>query len=492
MKWASALPAAYLFPGSCSPRGSQQPVEPELWANDIHSQLNATRLQASARPAGIEGLQQVVADATRENLDICIAGGRHAMGGQQFLTGGVLVDMRGMNRVIGLDRERGIVEVGAGIEWPELIDWLLAAQAGSERKWGIAQKQTGADRLSLGGALAANIHGRGLTKRPIIEDVESFTLIDANGTIRRCSRGENAELFALAIGGYGLFGIIATVSLRLAPRRKLRRVVEIVDIDELMARFDERIAAGFEFGDWQYSTDETSDDFLRRGVFSCYEPVEAATPLDENQKELSDADWRNLILLGHTDRKRAYEVYAGHYLATNGQIYWSDTHQQSTYIDNYHRDLDRQLGAAVRATEMITEIYVPRAALTAFMAGVREDFRTNGVEIIYGTVRLIERDDESRLAWARQNWACAIFNLHVRHDEAGLAKAGADFRRLIGRGLAEDGSYYLTYHRWATREQVLAAHPAMPEFLRLKRQYDPAELFQSDWYQHYRAMFLAV
>ena len=32
-----------------------------------------------------------------------------------------------------------------------------------------------------------------------------------------------------------------------------------------------------------------------------------------------------------------------------------------------------------------------------------------------------------------------------------------DFRKLIDRGLSYGGRYYLTYHRWATREQVLEA-----------------------------------
>ena len=49
---------------------------------------------------------------------------------------------------------------------------------------------------------------------------------------------------------------------------------------------------------------------------------------------------------------------------------------------------------------MISEIYVPRAALADFLAEAREDFRANAVNLIYGTVRLIERDDESFLAWA--------------------------------------------------------------------------------------------
>jgi FAD/FMN-containing dehydrogenase len=58
-----------------------------------------------------------------------------------------------------------------------------------------------------------------LRLQPFINDVESFVLIDSASTARRCSRTENAGLFRLAIGGYGLFGIIASVQLRLARRQ---------------------------------------------------------------------------------------------------------------------------------------------------------------------------------------------------------------------------------------------------------------------------------
>jgi FAD/FMN-containing dehydrogenase len=81
-----------------------------------------------------------------------------------------------------------------------------------------------------------------------------------------------------------------------------------------------------------------------------------------------------------------------------------------------------------------------------------------------------------------------IFNLHVEHSSTGLAKGARDFRRLIDRAIPYGGSYFLTYHRWATREQVLSCYPQFPEFLRLKRLYDPEERFQSDWYRHHREM----
>jgi FAD/FMN-containing dehydrogenase len=458
--------------------------------NDIHSQLNPTRVLDILPVSSTRALQSAIRRAADAGHAVCIAGGRHAMGAQQFASGAVLLDTTQLNRVRSFDRARGSVEVDAGIMWPALIDYLLTSQAGRPLQWGIAQKQTGADRLTIGGALSANVHGRGLRMKPFIADVESFVLIDARGEARRCSRTENAELFRLAIGGYGLFGAIATVNLRLIPRQKIQRVVEVRLIDDLPRAFEQRIADGHMFGDFQFSVDEQSDDFLRKGVFSCYRPVDANTSVPDVQRELVDEDWHALLLLAHTNKSTAFDQYAKYYLSTSGQIYWSDTHQLSTYLDGYHVRLDKQLATTARATEMITEIYVPRPDLPSFMAEVAKGFRANGVPIVYGTVRLIEQDDESFLAWAKQPYACVIFNLHVVHTPEGIERAAQAFRDLIDMGMKRGGRYYLTYHRHARRDQVDTCYPQLAEFLKLKRKYDPQERFQSDWYRHYKGMLL--
>jgi FAD/FMN-containing dehydrogenase len=138
---------------------------------------------------------------------------------------------------------------------------------------------------------------------------------------------------------------------------------------------------------------------------------------------------------------------------------------------------------------MITEAYVPRGELATFMRRLAEDFRRNDVTVIYGTIRLIEKDDESFLAWARESWVCVVMNLHIDHSPQAIEKAANDFRRIIDRAIELGGSYFLTYHRWATRAQVEACYPQLAQFLELKRRHDPNELFQSDWYRHYRRMF---
>ena len=459
-----------------------------ILVNDVHSCLNPTVVDRVVTVRSSEDARAAILAAGAAGLPICISGGRHSMGGQQFAQGGVLMDTQAYRGVRHLDRDRGLIEVESGIQWPELIAWLIENQAGLEHQWGINQKQSGADRLSIGGALAANVHGRGLTLRPFIADVESLTVIDAEGVRRVCSRTENADLFRLVCGGYGLFGFVDTVTLRLVSRHKVRRAVEIETADRLIDRFDERITQGFAFGDFQFALDPHSSDFLRRGIFSCYKPAPADTPIPENQRALSPTDWKKLLWLAHFDKQGAWNAYAGHYLGTDGQVYWSDTHQLSTYIDDYHSWLDRETRATHPATEIISELYVPRTALADFLSEAADDFRANAVDCIYGTIRLIERDDESFLTWAKQPYACTIFNLHTHHTPEGIEHSAAAFRRLIDMAARRQGSWFLTYHTFGTRSQLLRCYPELPEFLRLKRRYDPNERFQSEWYRHHVAL----
>ncbi len=101
---------------------------PGSLVNDIHSQLNPTRVDRVVPVLTERALQSAIAAARADGKPVAISGGRHAMGGQQFATDAVLLDLRGMKDILQLDRERGIVEVEAGIQWSDLINGLLTMQ----------------------------------------------------------------------------------------------------------------------------------------------------------------------------------------------------------------------------------------------------------------------------------------------------------------------------------------------------------------------------
>ena len=97
-----------------------------LVVNDIHSELNETVVDSIVSVDSLATIQEALARAASDGNPVAIAGGRHAMGGQQFVTGGMLLDTRALDKVISFDAERGTIEVEAGIQWPSLIDYLAA------------------------------------------------------------------------------------------------------------------------------------------------------------------------------------------------------------------------------------------------------------------------------------------------------------------------------------------------------------------------------
>jgi len=76
-------------------KASRKPApEPEaILVNDIHSQLNPTRVLEISQPRSLEDVQSLVRMARKDRKVISVAGGRHAMGGQQFGTDTLLIDL---------------------------------------------------------------------------------------------------------------------------------------------------------------------------------------------------------------------------------------------------------------------------------------------------------------------------------------------------------------------------------------------------------------
>ncbi|MEP6934890.1 MAG: FAD-binding protein, partial [Nitrospirota bacterium] len=89
--------------------------------NDVHSGLNPTTVREVIPVRSSEDIQHVIERAVREGRGVSVAGGRHAMGAQQFGTDTLHVDTRTFNRVLNFDPHSGLIEVEAGIQWPELI-----------------------------------------------------------------------------------------------------------------------------------------------------------------------------------------------------------------------------------------------------------------------------------------------------------------------------------------------------------------------------------
>ena len=115
------------------------------------------------------------------------------------------IDASRLDRVLAVDETRGLAEVQSGATWKSLAARLRPGDSRAQ--------QVRTAHPTIGESLACNAAGP--DGRPTVIHVQSFTMVTPDGQLRRVDRMTNPGLFALVVGGLGLFGAIYSVTLRL-------------------------------------------------------------------------------------------------------------------------------------------------------------------------------------------------------------------------------------------------------------------------------------
>jgi len=147
--------------------------------------------------------------------------------------GGVIVHDR-LDRALDFDAATGTLTCEAGMSFADVIRWWLP------RGW-FPPVTPGTKFVSLGGAIAADVHGKNHHRDGTIASfVDALSLLTADGETLRCSRTENADVFWATVGGMGLTGMILDVRLRLRRVESAWLSVDYAkarDLDEALGVF---------------------------------------------------------------------------------------------------------------------------------------------------------------------------------------------------------------------------------------------------------------
>jgi FAD/FMN-containing dehydrogenase len=464
---AFVLTRAWLRDGAAAP-------EPPPGHADDASRLNSTAVREVVDVEAEGALREVLARARRDRLKVSIAGARHTMGGHTIAAGGVVLNMLPFN-ALRYDDATGLLTAGAGARWGEVVPFLDA------RGRSVAVMQSNND-FSVGGSLSANGHGWQHGRPPLCSTVESFRLMTADGRVVRCSRGENRELFSLALGGYGLFGVILDAELRTVPNAGYRLRPEVVAADDFPAAFARAAtddpAVGMAFGRLCVVPGETT--FLREASLTTFAREEGPPPA------LASVGYRGLARLmfraqadsdyGKALRWKSEKRAAAHF---SGRLY-SRNQLLNEGSDRFaERSADR--------TDVLQEYFVPPGRFAEFVNAVRRRLPREPLDLFNVTVREVRRDDDSFLRYADGDMFSLVLLFNVPRTDEAEAAMQAVTRELIDDALAAGGRYYLPYRLHATREQFERAYPRGREFFARKRKYDPHELFDNTFYRRYGA-----
>lgn len=177
-----------------------------------------------------EELKNIIFKANAENDSISIAGMQHSQGGQTLYPKGILLDMKAYNKILSFDKTRKTITVQSGAAWADIQEYI--------NPYGLALKVSQSQNIfTVGGSLSVHAHGLDIRQHALIDTVDSFRLLTANGEILTVSRDENEELFPLVIGGYGLFGVILDVTLTLTNDELYEISTKTLQYDEYTSYF---------------------------------------------------------------------------------------------------------------------------------------------------------------------------------------------------------------------------------------------------------------
>lgn len=455
-----------------------EPVPPGF-ADDV-SRMNLTQVAevvpVAEEPAKAERqLAALLVRARSEGLRVSIAGARHSMGGHTISPGGIVIDMLPFHHM-ELDKEQNLLRVQAGALWRDIIPYL------DKRGRSPAVMQSD-NSFSVGGSISVNCHGWQFGRPPIAATVESFRLMKADGTIVRCSRTENAELFSLVLGGYGLFGIILDVDLRVVVNERYRLEQFVVPVDRALATFESRAGdrsnAAMVYARMSIVPDQFLDEVILNVLYR--DPCE-----DDEIPRLVEPE---MVALRRSLFRGSAESDYGKRLRwdaeTRLQPHLSARCFSRNQLLNEGSEIFQNRTAA--STDILQEYFIPPKNIEPFVVDLRAIVRKHAGNLMNVTVRSVEADDDSFLRYADQR----MFSLVLLFNHARTAEADARMERLtqelIDAALAVGGRYYLPYRLHASADQFHRAYPQAEEFFRRKRQYDPDELFQNQFYRKYGA-----
>lgn len=184
------------------------------------------------RPASRDELRRIVAQEARTGRRVKVTGSGHSFT-SAAMTGGAMIDIARLDRVLDVDRDAGLVRVEAGIVLGDLNEALQRA--------GLALPNLGdIDRQTLAGATQTGTHGTGARFNNISHQIEAVELVTASGDVVEVDGGE--ELLAARIG-IGALGAVSAVTLRCVPAFRLHRKDTLVALEDVLDRFDELVDA---------------------------------------------------------------------------------------------------------------------------------------------------------------------------------------------------------------------------------------------------------
>jgi xylitol oxidase len=397
-------------------------------------------------PRSVAEIQEIVRAAS----NLRVLGSRHSFNAIAD-TGGDLISLAALPRVIEIDRRGETVTIDGGIRYGDVSAALHAAG-------GALHNLASLPHISVAGACATGTHGSGDGHGNLSTAVQAMDVVRGDGEIETIDGGRADDLAGAAVS-LGALGVVTRLTLRTQPTTLVRQdVYEDLPVDAFVDQFEELASAADSvsfFTEWG-ERPVIDQVWLKRRVV----PGDPYEPPGELHGAIRATIER------HPIRRMSAEACTPQ-LGVPGPWY--------ERLPHFRMDHMPSSGAEIQS-----EYFVGRGdAMAAFVALLALREKLAGL-IQVSEIRTIAADD----LWLSPASGRPTVAFHFTWQPD--ADAVNAILPLVERAL---GPYQPRPH-WGKAftmapSEVRAGYPRLPAFVRLARRLDPAGTFRNDFLRQY-------
>jgi len=329
----------------------------------------------------------------------------------------------------------------------------------------------GSKSITLGGAIAADAHGKNhFHKSSLSSYIINIDLLTAKGSVVRCNRSDEPELFWATIGGLGLTGLIlrATVQLEeIVSDQFIVKSEKFLDFDELIDRFKTASL------DHSYSVawiDLVSKNKSGRGI------IQSADPVGLPSETLSYESPQRLGVPNQLPFSLVNKVSCGVFNAARFHSHPSPMQQNQMSIPEFIHPLDQ-----VRNWNNLYgkkgfsqwQIVVPETE-EPFLGEIISKLGDLPLLPSLAVLKRLGSESESYLSFCKPGWTLAV---DFPFTDGSSRRLLNDFdTRLAGIG----GRIYLAKDGGMNPDLLNVMFPRLDDWKQVRAQYDPGNVWQSD------------
>lgn len=466
------------------PSFTDLPIQQKGGAINDASCLNKTSVYGIVSISSTEDVAQALHVARENNLKVTSAGQRHSMGGQSFSAQGLVLDMRQLNQ-LRIDKENKVLTAQSGATWADIQKFLDHE--------GLAVKAMQSINIfTVGGTLSVNAHGIAHNPGPIASTVRSLRLMKSDGTIITASPTQNAELFRLALGGYGLFGVILDADIEVVDNETYSWEKTYLDYRDFPEYYRQHIAGHDDIGlmyarlsvaPHAYLTETSIHTYTKNNYQGKIPPLQA----DKH-------DWVNRLVINFSKTGNAgrwtrwmLEKYAEPRLHTCISRNQAMSQKEVCVVSRNQEMYDSMgyLKNKLTDTDILQEYFIPQDKMPDFVDGLRQVVKQRGANLLNVTIRIVSEDKITSLPYAKEDMFAFVLYFNQRLNTKDSQILQQTTSELIGVATGLGGTYYLPYQLYYSPAQLRASYPQIDSFFAAKKKHDPLGLFTNKFYEKY-------